>query len=87
MWVKKVQTMIHLEIDVTKPNIMQLLQDTTIYLGQRGTNWRIPAFLDGQPVVGSAFFQTSGGRIGLILNLGNYVVINYIVSAILSYYY
>ncbi len=45
-----------------------------IYLGQRESFWHIPAFLDGHPVVGSAVFQTSGGRLGLILNLGNYVV-------------
>ncbi len=66
---------------------MQLLQDRMIYLGQRGTNWFIPVFLDGQPVVGSALFQTSGGRLGLILNLGNYVVINYLVFSQLSHYY
>ncbi len=68
-------------------NGMLFLQDSMIYLGQRGTNWFIPVFLDGQPVVGSALFQTSGGRLGVILNLGNYVVIYCTVFAQLSHYH
>ncbi len=60
-------------LDTNQPCIL-LLQDRMIYIGQG--YWHTPVFLDGQPVIGSAVFQTHDGRHGLILNLGHSVVSN-----------